>query len=263
MYQANDGSNHIRRYDNNGNFIIQFAMPNGYYEANCIAVDKDGYLYINYGTSIVKRDKKAPYDILITHSADGCEAIAIGPDNCLYCREWYGNNVIVKRNLNDLESTDNINITNGSLYGLTLDSDSYLYFCNSSNGKMEKWVFLNGGQMATHSIIHNSADNAGLCIVGNLIGMAAGFKDGILQFGAYSMNRALTENEVEFDIDCGYVHETPASQGNNFYFVGDDWTNTNLVLIKYDSSKNLVLTINVLEIGSAVVDNAAVAAYPF
>ena len=265
-YQASfigEETNHVRLYDSSGNFIIQWAMPTGYYEANCIAVDNSGYLYVNYGSTIIKRDNKAPYGVLVTHSADGCEAIAIGADGFLYCREWLGNNVIVKRNLVTLNSLGYVNITNGSLYGLTLDSDGYLYFCNSSTSNMEKWIFQNGGQVATHSIVHNSADDAGLCIAGNLIGMAAGYRDSVYQFGAYSMNKALSQDEIEFTIDCGYIHETPASKGTDFYFVGDDWTNTNLVLRKFDSSKSLVWSVDVTEIGTETVDSAAVAVYPF
>jgi hypothetical protein len=263
-YQAFDGTNHIRAYTSDGTFIIQWAMPTGYYEANCIVVDSNGYMYVNYGSIIVKRDNKAPYGILVTNSADGCEAIAIGADGYLYCREWYGNNVIVKRNLSDLESVDSINISNGSLYGLILDSDGYIYFCNSTTNNMEKWIFQNGGQVTTHSITTQSADDSGLCMAGNLIGMGAGFRDGTYELGALSMNKALTQDEQEFsDIDCGYVYETPSSIDNNFLFVGDDWTNTNLVLKKYDSSKNLLWSVNVTEIGTVIVDNAAVAAYPF
>jgi hypothetical protein len=258
---------HIAVYDASGNWVIQFGVENNttcYDTGNVIAVDDDGYSYINYNTSIVKLNNKSPYNVLVTKSVNGCEAITIGADGYLYAREWFGRNVITKRNLSDLETAaPHIEITNGSLYGLTIDVNGYLYFCNSSNEEMEKWTYQNGGQVTTHAITHNSAYDAGLCVVGNLIGMAAGYRDGVFQYGAYSMDKDLNHDEVEFDIDCSYIHETPASANSNFYFAGDDWTDTNLTLKKYNSSKNLVWSVDVTEVDSLSIDSAAVAAYPF
>jgi len=263
MYQDYTENNFIKTYNSNGIFITSWSMPAGYYETNCICVDSSNNIYINYGTSIVKRNSNG--DILYTKTGiSNSEAIAIGADGYIYSRESFGDDVLVKRNTSDLDSVNYIALYNKNWYGLAFDSDGNFYMCNATDGQMEKWQYTDYGRITTHNIVTQSADNSGLCIAGNLIGMGAGFNDKTYELGALTMNKALTQDEQGIgDIDCGYVYETPSSIDNNFLFVGDDWDNANLVLIKYNSSKVLIFRINVTESGSNRVDNAAVAAYPF
>ena len=256
MYQDNDTSNHLKQYNISGNLLNTWNVPTGYYETNNICVDNDNNIYINYGTSIVKRNSNG--EIVLTKTGiSNSEAIAIGTDGYIYSRESFGDDVLVRRNTSDLDSVDYIALYNKNLYGLVLDSDGYIYMCNASDSVMEKWQYSDYGRLLTKAIGTAGAEDSGLCIASSLMGMAAGFQ------GAFSMNKALSQGEIVFGLGCSFIHETPSSINDNFLFVGDLWEDTHLVLKKYNSSKVLVWAVDVLEPGSNAVDSAAVAAYPF
>jgi len=258
MYQDYAENNFIKTYNSDGTFIKSWSMPAGYYETNCICVDSSNNIYINYGSSIVKRDISG--NILLTKTGiDSADAIAIGADGYIYTREdWGGDDVLVKRNTSDLDSVSHIALYNKNWYGLVFDSDDYFYMCNVTDKKMEKWQYTDYGRITTHNIVTVGAYNSGLCIAGSLIGMAVDYQ------AAFSMNKALTQDEIIFDLGNinNFVHQTPASINSNFLFVGDR-DGGHLVLKKYNSSKVLIWEISVTNPGSNTVDSAAVATYPF
>jgi len=258
MYQDNDTSNHLKQYDISGNLLNTWSVPTGYYETNCICVDSNNNIYINYGSKIVKRDING--NIILTKTGiDSADAIAIGPDGYVYTREYNGPNpLIFKRDANDLEIIDSFAVYVKNWYGLTFDSDGYFYMCNATDQRMEKLDFVEYEVVATHSITTNGADDSGLCVVGNAIGMAAGFQ------GAFTMPKDLSLSESNFnlgDIDS-YVHEGPASLGDAYIFIGD-YLGTHLTMQSYNSSKVLSWQVNVSSTGESSVDSALAAAYPF
>jgi len=258
MYQDYAGNNFIKTYNSNGTLITSWAMPTGYYETNCICVDSSNNIYINYGTSIVKRDSSG--NILLAKTGiDSADAIAIGADGYIYTREdWGGDDVLVKRNTSDLDSVSHIALYNKNWYGLAFDSNNNFYMCSFTDNRMEKWQYTDYGRIITKIINTAGADDSGLCIVGNTISMAAGIQK------AFTMPTDLSTNESDFYLGKieDYVYGTPASLGNSYLFVGD-YLGTHLVMQSYNSSRLLVWQINVTNPGSNTVDSAAVTAYPF
>ncbi|GAH73110.1 unnamed protein product, partial [marine sediment metagenome] len=220
--------------------------------------DSNGNIYTvaNSHQNIIKRDSSGT--IIGTKTGlTWAEAIAIGPDGHLYCRDYVGSDqAILKIDLDTLDTISNIILPNKSFNGMALDSDSYIYIINSTDDQIEKWNYSTGARIAYHAIdpYHETYNSMG--VAGNLVGSID-----IWHSHAWTIPKNLSVAETDWTLDTITDPDGVSSIDGDFLFIGYYGDPLVRIIIgRYTEAKVKVWEVEIATSGNSL---GCIAAYPF
>ena len=256
-YYYQGGNYYIKCYDNDGNLLDTWTIEViSTIEGICADINGNVYTVTNNHEDIIKRNNAG----VIVKTKTGfswIEAIAIGPDGFLYCKDFIGpDDAVLKINLTTLEMVSNIILPSKTYYGMVLDSNGYIYMVNTTDDLIEKWDYSAGALNASHAIDSSHAVFNSLGIAGNLV---ASFDTANKH--AWTMPKNLGAGETDWDLDTILKPDGVSSINGDFLFIGYYGSPLVKIIIgRYTEAKVKVWEVEIAALGNST---GCIAAYPF
>ena len=213
-----DAVYYIKGYTADGELVstwVTEALGN----QDCMCVDSRGNVYVidNTHHNLIKRNKSGVI-VLTRDNLVYATAVVAGADNYLYCfDESETAYVVLKLNLDTLETESEMNLPFKAYWGLVLDSDGYIYVANDTDDYIEKWDFGTETRLAYHAISGHQAYLTSLGLVRELI---AGI-DLFTPYYVWTIPKSLDENPTDWDITASIDKPNGATSiDDDFLFMG-------------------------------------------